>query len=309
MLRASPQARRAALAAERDRQGLERLGLLAVKPIVHRLDLLGDKRLWTPQKLDLKVAIADTMRPLVPVLVDAMTAAHLAGRLRTVRAVAARKASRSFAMSAYDDALAWQQKRLHLTDDQVAALAKKYGNEAVNVTRSASDFLEAKAKAAVSDILEEGMHVADATERMREAFQAAGVTPDNPYTLENLVRTQTATAYSAGRWNAAQDPDVQEILWGYEYCTVGDDRVRPAHAAVDGMRAPADHPIWHTWWPPAGFSCRCTTIEVFSDDPAELRTTYIPANDGPDDGWGFNPGEVFQDDLMPENKKLVFGVE
>jgi SPP1 gp7 family putative phage head morphogenesis protein len=297
MLRVSPQARRAAVAAERDRSGLERLGLLAVKPITHRLNALGDKRLWTPQRLDLKLAIQHTMTPLVPVLIDAMTAAHLAGRLRTVRAVAAHKAQKSFAMSAYDDALAWQQKRLHLSDDQVAALAKKYGNEAVNVTRGASDFLEDKARDAVSDILDKGMHVDDATERMREAFKAAGVTPANPYTLENLVRTQTATAYSAGRWNAAQDPDVQEILWGYEYCTVGDDRVRPSHEVMDGMRAPAAHPIWHTWFPPAGFSCRCTTIEIFRDDPVEMRTTWIPANDGPDDGWDFNPGEVFSDDL------------
>ena len=293
----SPQARRAAVAAERDRSGLERLGLLAVKPVAARLDLLSGKRLWTPQALDLKLAIHDTLKTLVPVLVDAMTAAHLAGRLRTIRAVAAHKAARSFAMGAYDDAVAWQQKRLRLTDDQVAGLAKKYGNEAVNVTRQAGTFLEAKAQAAISDILDEGLHVSDATERMRDAFKAAGVTPENTYTLENIVRTQTAMAYSAGRWNASQDEAVQEILWGYEYVTVGDDRVREAHAAMDGMRAPADHPIWHVWWPPCGWSCRCTTLEIFKDDPVEMRTTYIPANDGPDEGWAFNPGEVFADDL------------
>lgn len=255
-MRVSPRARRAALAAERDRRSLEIIGIRAAVPISRRLKALAlhVKRDGVPGH-EFRLKVEGLLKPLADVMVDTMVAAHLQGRLRVTINAARAMADRRKAAGAYDDALAWQRNRLDLSEDQVDYLRRMYGNEAARVTRETAGVLEEKTQAAVSDILSEDLHVKGGVARMRETFDAAGVTPDNPFLLENLVRTQAALAYSAGRWNASQAPAVQEILWGYEYVTVGDDRVREEHAEMDGMRAEKDDPIWETWWPPAGFAC------------------------------------------------------
>lgn len=43
-----------------------------------------------------------------------------------------------------------------------------------------------------------------------------------------------------------------------EYVTFGDDRVRPSHAAMNGVVAAQDDPFWQKNYPPNGHNCRCT---------------------------------------------------
>lgn len=45
-----------------------------------------------------------------------------------------------------------------------------------------------------------------------------------------------------------------------EYSTVGDDRVRPAHAALDGVTLPVESPVWNRIYPPNDWGCRCTVV-------------------------------------------------
>ena len=101
-------------------------------------------------------------------------------------------------------------------------------------------------------------------------------------------------AYSAGRVNAWRDPVIDEILWGYEYNTIGDDRVRPTHEAMDGVRAEKDDPMWSMWTPPCGWNCRCALLEIFNDETKYMTPTGSP-NVKPDEGFGFNPGDVYRD--------------
>jgi SPP1 gp7 family putative phage head morphogenesis protein len=123
------------------------------------------------------------------------------------------------------------------------------------------------------------------------------MTIERPWSLETLVRTQTQLAYGAGQENANAAPEIQEILWGYEYATVGDDRVRPTHAAMDGVRAPKADPVWLIWTPPNGYNCRCSRIEVFAGD--SLAVPKAPLEDvKPDDGFAFNPGRLYRDLLV-----------
>ena len=206
------------------------------------------------------------------------------------------------AAAAYDDAVRYMRKRLDLSPDDVAKLEKLYGDTAVKVTRGLGDALEAKAQEAAADIVKQGMHVQDAMQRMREAFDAAGATPQKPFLLETLVRTQIQTAYGAGRWNADQDPAVQEILWGYTYVTAGDDRVREEHAAMEGTCLPKDDPFWQVNWPPNGFNCRCSTVEEFREEkivqpPESVEVDGRIIKPGADEGWGYNPGMVYRDAL------------
>ncbi len=102
---------------------------------------------------------------------------------------------------------------------------------------------------------------------MKEArglFKAHGVTPSSPHHLETMFRTNTLTALNAGKWAEAQDPELADLFPLYRYSAILDDRTRPEHAAMHGFTAPADDPVWSSWWPPNGFNCRCTVVPLSS---------------------------------------------
>lgn len=44
------------------------------------------------------------------------------------------------------------------------------------------------------------------------------------------------------------------------YVTVGDERVRASHAAMNGLQRPMSDPIWDKIYPPNGWNCRCTVV-------------------------------------------------
>ena len=246
-----------------DRDRMVRLGMRAVLPVTRRLRVLAGR--ICREKIvggELQAHIVTATKPLIGVLQEAMTASHMAGRLHVVQTAAAAMASRYKAAGAYDSATDWLKRRLAWDESGVDALRHIYGQNATDVTRGAGSVLEEKARQAVASILEEGMHVAEGMDRMREAFDAAGVTDENPYLLETLVRTQTAMAYGAGQWNADQDPAVADMVCGYVYVTAGDMRVRETHAEMNGATAPKDHPVWQRWWYPNGFGCRCSCLEL-----------------------------------------------
>lgn len=146
-------------------------------------------------------------------------------------------------------------------------------------------------RAFVDDLILQGTHVGPGVKALQAKFATLGLTgPANR--LEAIFRTQNQLAYGAGQWATYSDPDIQEILWGFEYVTVGDDRVRPSHAALDGTRYPKDHGFWQTHFPPNGWNCRCQVIPIFDEgrerDPKTLPDGSDPQ---PDRGFEFNPGE------------------
>jgi SPP1 gp7 family putative phage head morphogenesis protein len=85
---------------------------------------------------------------------------------------------------------------------------------------------------------------------------------------ETVFRTNVQTAYQAGRFRQAFDPDVAEIMRAFEYDAVLDSDVRENHAAAHGFLAPTTDERWHTFSPPMGYNCRCGTRFI---DIWELR--------------------------------------
>jgi len=71
--------------------------------------------------------------------------------------------------------------------------------------------------------------------------------------------------------------------------TAGDDRVRQRplhnHAVMHGKVFAIDHPIWNTWWPPAGHNCRCFIGTVSEAEARELGYT----GDEPTGPWPIAP--------------------
>lgn len=69
----------------------------------------------------------------------------------------------------------------------------------------------------------------------------------------------TASAEMAARWDRfMQDGD----RYNLQYRTQKDDKVRPEHAALDGVTLPPSDPFWAEFYPPNGWNCRCTVVQV-----------------------------------------------
>ena len=83
---------------------------------------------------------------------------------------------------------------------------------------------------------------------------------------ELLLRIHGFQAFQAATWRAAQlDADTTHL----QYLTMEDARVRPAHAALDGVILPKDDPFWETHTPPWDWGCRCR-IRPLNPDLVEL---------------------------------------
>ncbi|KAA6342200.1 hypothetical protein EZS27_010054 [termite gut metagenome] len=63
----------------------------------------------------------------------------------------------------------------------------------------------------------------------------------------------------AARWQDFEE-DAEE--YDLQYRTAGDDKVRPEHAALNGITLPKNDPFWNEYLPPNGWECRCTTVQV-----------------------------------------------
>lgn len=72
--------------------------------------------------------------------------------------------------------------------------------------------------------------------------------------LKTIYRTNTQTAYMAGRMKAQMGSPFTEYL---QYIAVMDGVTRPAHRALNGRVYPKDDPVWASIYPPNGFNCRC----------------------------------------------------
>lgn len=222
-------------------------------------------------------------------LTDAMVAGHILGRWRTIQRGVKAYREKFKGLGVYDDTVAYLKTKSELSDDAVWLLRRQYGDIAFDVTKGLGDVVEKKAQKAVERIVKEGMHVKEGIGELRKAFDAAGIVPNHKGLLENLVRTNIQLSYGAAKWQANQSPMIDSILWGYEYWTAGDERVRENHAALEGTKLPKNDPRWSSIWPPNGYQCRCQAIEIYDAE----RKVSPPVEGMPDKGWEFNAGEVY----------------
>lgn len=68
-----------------------------------------------------------------------------------------------------------------------------------------------------------------------------------------------SSAEMAAKWEQyAEDGD----RYNLQYRTAGDSKVRPEHAALNGVTLPLSDPFWESYYPPNGWGCRCTVVQV-----------------------------------------------
>ena len=135
-------------------------------------------------------------------------------------------------------------------------------------------------KQAVKNLTENGVHVRGGKAEVARVLAENNVQTANLGALaETLFRTQSMQAYSAGRWNTVNDNDFGKYIWGFQYITAHDQRVREGHRVLEGVRLPKDDPFWQKYFPPNGWNCRCTTLEIWRDDPEAVVHFGITGRD------------------------------
>jgi SPP1 gp7 family putative phage head morphogenesis protein len=72
---------------------------------------------------------------------------------------------------------------------------------------------------------------------------------------ELLLRTHGYQAYAAAEYQALDEQ--RDVFPYWEYVSMRDDRVRDAHAALNGLIIPCDSPFWADHFPPWDWGCRC----------------------------------------------------
>lgn len=142
----------------------------------------------------------------------------------------------------------------------------------------------------------------------------------SPRRLRLIFDVNLRQAHAAGQWARIQrNKESRPYL---RYSALLDDRVRPEHAAWDGVVLPVDDPFWETHTPMNGWRCRCSVRQL---SEAELRRRGLTVSkrpptrtrpwrndrtgqivdvpEGIDPGFGYNPGAA----ALEQNAARVFG--
>ena len=132
------------------------------------------------------------------------------------------------------------------------AVQRLYDDEYVfSLARSVDLRVTARVQESLAEALRGGLSPDDARRRVARE----GGWPESY--AQTVYRTTLSTAYSAGRFAQAADPDVRAVFKAFEFVTAGDVDVRHNHAAAEGLVAGADDPLWERYAPPLGYNCRC----------------------------------------------------
>nr|DAJ79288.1 MAG TPA: minor capsid component [Caudoviricetes sp.] len=75
-----------------------------------------------------------------------------------------------------------------------------------------------------------------------------------------------ASAEMAAKWEKFMEDGDHYYL---QYRTQHDDKVRPEHASLDRVTLPPTDSFWESYYPPNGWNCRCTVVQV-------LKRKYEP---------------------------------
>ena len=177
---------------------------------------------------------------------------------------------------AYADILR-REPRLAGTAEKVAELYRT--KHAFALARSAEVTLTEAVQRLVGRAMKEGIPTPSASAQVAELGDFTTAYAGTVY------RTNLATAYTAGRFQQAKDPEVARILPAMERYSVTDSALRRGrpedggenHAAAHGLVAPVGDPIWRTHAPPSGYGCRCGIRMVAR---SELRRRGLLRDDG-----------------------------
>lgn len=194
----------------------------------------------------------------------------------------------------YEEAVAYLRKRLPVDRETYYALSDKMRFRAFTVGRLADGDAVRHVQAMITSALEKGGGMGEFLRLTEgELADAAGMGRGAGWYYETVYRTNTATAYNAGRAIGFEEtPPIALELIG-----IDDTRqTELCHSlTVPPFRRPYGDPVWESLWPPFHFNCRTTIRAIY--DQAEIDGAggpdkfYAQGTPGytPDKGFGAYP--------------------
>lgn len=146
-----------------------------------------------------------------------------------------------------------REPRLARTAEQVAELYMR--KHAFSIAGVAETAILRRVAGVLSQVAERG----DVARPVDVVARLAGLTRNHAQTV---YRTNLTTAYTAGRFAQARDPDMTKVMGAFFRYEINDPDVRRGrredggenHLAAHGLVAAANDPIWTFFSPPAGYS-------------------------------------------------------
>lgn len=86
----------------------------------------------------------------------------------------------------------------------------------------------------------------------------------SPRRLRTIFDTNLRTSTARGLWERIER--TRDWMPYLRYVATLDSRTRPDHAQWHGTVLPVDHPWWRTHFPPNGWHCRCTVMQLGERD-------------------------------------------
>lgn len=164
---------------------------------------------------------------------------------------------------------------------------RAYRRRAATATDEQLDVISRRAVDELQRTLDTGSTLRDFSRAINEQSITLGIAPADPSYLENVYRTNVASAYGAGRWQQMNDPDVRVARPYRQWFTARDNRVRAEHAVMQGLVWRADNPAFDVIAPPAGFQCRCSLVTLSQEELEDEGLTVI---DSIPAGFRLTPG-------------------
>ena len=145
-------------------------------------------------------------------------------------------------------------------------LQRQYKQDAITVAGVNDQRVLQKIRDQLAEVLQQGGTASDFRTAVNQLTDTAGIDRLTAFELDTVFNTNVQKAYAAGRYEQMNEESTAQALPYWQYWTVGDDRVRPAHAALDQFVAKSDDPVWHKIYPPCGFNCRCSVVPLLEDE-------------------------------------------
>ena len=137
-----------------------------------------------------------------------------------------------------------------------------------------------------------------------ELLKKAGWEEDGGWYWETVYRTNTMSAFNAGRAEAFDEYEPEFL----EFIGIEDFRQTPVCAARSGIVKKRTDPFWKKNFPPLHFNCRSTVRPVYAEEAAAFgikESAEVSLPDAPTKGFGHNPAAEW--DEVTEEVKERYG--
>lgn len=151
-----------------------------------------------------------------------------------------------------------------------------------------------RVKEKIEKVLEEGETLEGFISEGRgdELLERAGFSKQSPWYWETVYRTNTISAWNAGRWS--QMRRIEDTIQYVEFVAIVDSRTTEVCRHYAGVVRPMNDPIWQQITPPNHFNCRSTTRPIMSGSSEAQQTTPWSESDvrdlpAPQEGFDASP--------------------